>query len=309
MLARNQEAELRRHNPAFGIMVNFEGNLTSLGSTLDITDGTANLGSNSLDLEVFDFIDGTLTGTGTLTVTEGVIWNHSTMAGTGQTIAAGYVDINYGILDSCSFTNDGGCAVFGALTFDNSAGFTSAGPGTFNAISGASLVQGDGSPPFFNNGGTFNVQINADTTFTDNGVAFNNTGTVKVWSGTLSLSDMTLANNSVINQSGSSTLQVESGATLYNTVAGTYAWSGGTLDVTNGTVTNAGAINWSGGTLDVTSGTLSSAGTIDVSGSTDTAISNFVGTLTNTADFEQTGGVFSAGSGGAFTNGVTGTYT
>ena len=102
----------------------------------------------------------------------------------------------------------------------------------------------------------------------DNGVAFTNTGNFNFTSGILSLSDMTLTNNSVINQSGSSTLQVKSGATLKNTSSGTYTLSGGTLQV-DGTLTSGTAVTVpTGATLDGV-GTVS--GTVNVQAGGDLA--------------------------------------
>ena len=103
----------------------------------------------------------------------------------------------------------------------------------------------------------------------DNGVAFanngdgnGNAGYLNVTSGTLSLYDMTLTNNSVINQTGSSTLQVSTGATLNNARAGDYVWSGGTLDVTSGIFTNSGTITIPNPDIDPSSYNLKLEGTL-----------------------------------------------
>ncbi len=102
----------------------------------------------------------------------------------------------------------------------------------------------------FNNAGSFTAQAAAGSTVSDNGVAFANTGTVDLTSGTLRLIDMRLTNNSAINQSGSSTLRIESGATLNNASSGIYTWSGGTLQV-DGTLASGSEVTVpSGATLD-----------------------------------------------------------
>ncbi len=233
-------------------VVNFDATLTSLGGELDVIDGgTANLGSNSVSLENMKLASGTLTGTGTLTVTGALGWYGGTMAGTGQTIAEGPVYILNGTLDTRSFTSYGTATLTATLTFDHGARFTSAAMASFYAENGASLALGDGSAPLFNNAGTFDVQAALSVyVATDNGVAFTNTGTVNFTGGTLSLSDMTLTNNSVINQSGSSTLQVNSGAWLKNTSSGTYTLSAGTLQV-DGTIASGSAVTVpTGATLD-----------------------------------------------------------
>lgn len=274
-----------------GAVVNLDGTVTSLGNGLNVTGGTANLGSNSLNLASLNLTGGgTLTGSGTLTVTGALTWTGGgKMAGTGQTIAEGAVSINNGKLDTRSFTSDATATLSGTLSFYHSAGFTNAATATFNAQTGASLGLADSSAPTFKNAGTFNAQPGAGDTMTDSGVAFTNTGTVNVTSGTFSLRDMTLTNSSVINQTGSSTLQVSSGATLNNASAGTYTWSASTLDV---------------------AGTFTNAGTMTVSGS---GTETLTGTLTNTANFDQTGSgtlqFGSVGAGAAFTNDTRGTYT
>ncbi len=269
-------------------VVNFDGTLTSLGGELDITSGTANLGSNSLNLDSLDLSGGTLTGTGKLTVTGALTWTGGTMAGTGQTIAEGAVSIDNGKLDTRSFTNEATATLAGGLYFAKHAVVTNAASGTFDAQAGAALDLDDSSAPTFRNAGTFNAQAGGGNTVTDNGVAFINTGTVNVTSGTLSLSDMTLSNAS----------------------SGTYNWSGGTLDVTKGTFTNSGTItisNYSFVNLDGTltnnsvinqtgSGTLqlgtgsrltnNAAGTYDLQG--DGSVAG--GTLTSTGTLEKTEG-------------------
>ncbi len=229
--------------------VNFDAPVTSLGNELKINYSTANLGSNSLSVESLDLSGGELTGTGTLSVSGALDWSGGTMAGTGETIAEGTVSISSATLDTRSFTSDATTTLSGSLSFDNSAGFTSAAAATFNAQPGASLDRSDGSAPTFDNAGSFSAQAGVSTV-TDNGVAFTNTGTVDLTSGTLSLSDMTLTNSSVINQSGSCTLQIKSGATLNIASSGTYTWSGGTLQV-DGTLASGSAVTVStGATLD-----------------------------------------------------------
>ena len=99
-------------------------------------------------------------------------------------------------------------------------------------------------------------------------MSFTNTGTLNVQTGTLSLYGMTLTNSGKINESGTSTLQINSGATLANAATGVYTWSGGTLDTTNGMITNTGTITVSG---------------------TGTATETLLGTFTNAGNINQTG--------------------
>ncbi len=165
--------------------------LTVTGSgTLSIPSGSLAIESASTIAGPFDLMGGTLGGTGTLTVAGDLDWGDGgTMAGTGQTIATGSVIIAYAVLDTRSFTNEGAALLLGPLAFDNSAVFTNATEAELNASSGAVLSVSDSSSPGFINAGSFNVRPDANDTVTDNGVAFTNTGSVTVSTGTLALDD------------------------------------------------------------------------------------------------------------------------
>ena len=137
-----------------------------------------------------------MTGTGTLTVTGALTWSDGgTIAGTGQTIAKGTVNIcTDGSQASISSTARLPTTAPPPWTATSNplsgASFTNAAGATFNAqTNGYFLVTGDSSTLTFNNAGTFNAQAGAGITATDDGVPFTNTGTVSVASGTLYLDD------------------------------------------------------------------------------------------------------------------------
>ena len=253
-------------------VVDFDNNVTSFGANLNVLGGTANLESNSVNVLNLEIESATLTGTGTVTVTGGLTWG-GTMAGTGQTIAQGTTVIQGGILDTRSFTSDGTTTLVGNLSFENGAVFTNAATSTFYDQENASLIKGDSSSPAFFNAGSFNVLNNLpyptdDYPAKDNGVDFTNTGPLNVTGGVLSLIDLTLTNQSVINQSGSTMLQIGSGATLNNTSSGTYTLSAGTLQV-DGTFITGRAVTVPAGAILQGVGTIS--GTVNVQAGADLA--------------------------------------
>ncbi|MFD0930966.1 hypothetical protein ACFQ1T_14375, partial [Methylophilus glucosoxydans] len=144
----------------------------------------------------------------------------------------------------------------------------------------------------FNNAGTF-VQ-DASGKQTSINTAFNNSGTVNVKSGTLSLSG-----------GGTSTgsFDIQSGQTL--------EFAGGTHELTGSTITNAGTLRNSGATTNMQSSSLSGNGAIQVSGGalningavnhTSQAVSvsggelNFSGTGNlNTGSLDVSGGAFNS---------------
>ena len=100
--------------------------------------GTLNFGTSNRTLGALNLTGGTLNGTGTLTVTGALTWSDGgTIAGTGQTIAKGTVNIctdgSTVYLVNGSFTNDGTATVDGDIESSGGASFTNAAGGTFNA--------------------------------------------------------------------------------------------------------------------------------------------------------------------------------
>jgi hypothetical protein len=96
-----------------GGMVNFYGGLVSLGPTVTISSGTADVFPN-ITIPTLDLTGGTLTGPGAITITGMLTWNnYGQMTGTGSTTltSTGTLSLggdgSYQILDTRTFTNKG----------------------------------------------------------------------------------------------------------------------------------------------------------------------------------------------------------
>ncbi len=201
---------------------------------------------------------GTLSGTGNVTVGETLNWTSGTMSGSGTTIvsAGGALNLSNSTHQLNRVLQNDGTATWtaGALqmqggTFNNNGSFTA---------NTASLLQsyGTGGTNAFNNAGTF-IKLGAGTTqFTvsSSGVPFNNTGSVDVQAGTLTL-DAGGTSGNAMNVAASGTLSF--GSSYTHTPGGSVSGAG-TLTFTNGTHSFAagqfnptGTVNFSGGTITV----------------------------------------------------------
>ena len=67
--------------------------LSNLGSTVQISGGTLNIGSNGASIGSLTQSGGTLTGSGTVTVSGAMTWSGGSETGTGQTIVQGNATI------------------------------------------------------------------------------------------------------------------------------------------------------------------------------------------------------------------------
>jgi Ca2+-binding RTX toxin-like protein len=171
--------------------------------------------------------DGTLTGTGDLTLSNQLTWSGGTISGTGKKIVSGALNLSGSrYLDGTTLETNGATIWTGAgyLYGYNGAIWNNTSTGTID-------LQGDGDfylasgTPSFNNAGTFTKSNGAtngsDYSYFD--VAFNNTGTVEIKKGKLNL------------------------AGGYTQTAGTTRLNGGNLasssfDLKGGVLTGAGTI-------------------------------------------------------------------
>ncbi len=182
---------------------------------------------------------GNLQGSGDVTVTGAFNWSVGVMAPGARTIVApgAIATLSGSATKGLNRTLDNS----GTLTYSGNAltfGYTVAAPGIINNLPGGTFTvtadgdfsQSSSGAHAFNNSGTFNKSgAGTDTDFT--GVAFHNTGTVNLTSGTLSF-----------NSGGSNTgsLTVPAGAAL--NLGGTFVHAAGS------TLAGAGVINFTGGT-------------------------------------------------------------
>jgi hypothetical protein len=191
-------------------------------------------------------LSGTLAGSGTLAVTGTFNWIAGAMSGTGVTNIADSASIISGSNKSISArtlsaTGFGRITIWSgtdAIVADNGASFINGAGATWNATADQSIVfSGSGTPATFNNnaGGIFNKSGAGTNTRLD--TIFNNSSTVNVNSGALTLSR---------GGSDTGTFSVASGSAL--------TFGGGTH-----TLTSSASVKGAG-TVNITSGTMNFAG-------------------------------------------------
>ncbi|HJT36519.1 MAG TPA: hypothetical protein VJ783_31135, partial [Pirellulales bacterium] len=213
---------------------------------------TINPGVNLAAFNV-EFGGGTLDGAGTLTVADSLTWSAGTMSGGGTTVVAETASL---------LINDASNLTIGNHTLNNfgAAVFTGAGwdwntDGVFNNEPGATFdMQSDAGynlfgASAFNNAGTFTRSVGTGAVHI--GPAFNNSGTVDVKSGMLSLDGGGTSTGVFASESGAS-LNF-GGATDDLSAPSTQVFGAGTVGFTGATVTIGGGYAVTG-TTSITSG-------------------------------------------------------
>ena len=217
--------------------------------TLNITGGTAILNGSLAASGGGTISGGTLSSSANWQVSGGLTWTGGTMSGTGQTVIAPagtlLIDGSNNHYLERTLVNNGSATWTGYNnlilkngTFQNN--------GTFTADVSLPSVDsfGDGGTNVFNNAGTFIKQGVGLTRFFNlgvNGVTFNNSGTVNVHGGTLSLEGGGSGAGEFIVAPGATLLFVGSGFNY----SGGITLNGGTLQLTNYTLEN-GTLQGSG---------------------------------------------------------------
>ena len=225
----------------------------SFGGLLEVDQGILNFNTVNASIASFDQTGGTISGTGTLTVSGAATFDvggngFEEETGTGTTLLQGTTTYSYGYIGL-----DGGRVLENAGTFNVSLtaayyftlGYnpyeTAVGGGTIKNDSGATfdfqsasaITNGAGTNTFVN-AGTLEQTVTTGTT--DIGVALTNTGAVSVQTGTLEF-----------DGGGTSTagaFTVASGATL--------DFNGGTFTLSGEPYSGAGVEQVSGGTMNLT---------------------------------------------------------
>ena len=226
-----------------GATVNFNSPISSTGP-LSISSGSVFFNSNNITVPTLTLTGGTLGGTIAQVTSSGLLtWSGGTMSGTGVTNANGGILMNgsYIYLDQRTLNNAAGqTATFNTngyyLYLSNGATFNN--NGTFLAQNDYGYIYDNGvGANTFNNAGTFtrNTGSNDFSIYT----VFNNTGTVNVQSGILTLAG---------GDGGSTTgdFNISSGATLqflsdFNLAASANIGGAGTAEFSAGTVNIAEA--------------------------------------------------------------------
>ena len=259
--------------------------LSSSVSNLLIDGGLANF-NGATSATTISLTNGTLAGSGNVTSTGLFTWNGGTLSGTGITNTNGGLLINNAqvFLDTRTLNN----AVGSSATMSNFAEMLFLNGAVFNN-NGTLLAQGNtgsdgffydgGATSTFNNSGTF-TRNTASTVFTiSSGIAFNNSGTVNVQAGTLSLQGGDSGNTTGgFNISSGATLQFMSDFNLAASAtisgAGTAEFSAGTVNILSSSVSNllidGGLANFNGNTtatnISLTNGTLAGSGNVTSTG-------------------------------------------
>jgi len=257
--------------------INFTGNYICMDNTVTISGNpTVNFsGTGLVSPAVLNFINGTLTGTSTVTVNNTMNWTAGAMSGSGRTIIAAGAALNAAnpsiiILSSRTLENGGtvlwtGGGIFGVM---GGAVITNRAGALFHVQSAAGLG-GGGANGRFDNAGTFRKSANTGTTTVQSGLSLNNSGIVEIQTGTLNLGG---------GGTHSGSFDVPSSAALILS-SGIHAASGsssiagaGQLMVSGGIANLAGLVNvsgsntFSGGTANFTGNTICTNNTVTISG-------------------------------------------
>jgi len=136
-------------------------------------------------------LTGTLSGSGDITITGTLNWTSGTMSGSGKTIIASGATLNIsGLTKNLNriLQNDGTGSWTAGLVINNGGTFNN--NGSFSAnFGGSETWRGDSGTNAFNNAGTFTKLGAGEAQFAGSTpMPFNNTGTVDVQAGTLTLS-------------------------------------------------------------------------------------------------------------------------
>ncbi|AFY28282.1 Calx-beta domain-containing protein [Cyanobium gracile] len=293
----------------------------SFAAALSITGGTLELNGSS-SINTFAQSSGSLSGTGTVTITGPSTITFGDHRGSGTTILQGPTTIS-----GSGLRLDGGRTLQnentltwsgGQILFNNTFTGGSGGPGsgTINNIAGATFtasgdsassiaassfgVSDDGTDALFTNAGTFRKSSSSATNITTVGVLFNNSGTVDVQTGSLNLSGGGIHTGNftglagIINFSGG-THQLNAGSSI--TTQNVNFGGSGTTTI-NGTYNVSGSTGMSGGNASI-NGTLTSLGSalnifggilnLNASNATVATLTQISGGLAGTGNLTVTG--------------------
>jgi hypothetical protein len=215
------------------------------GQGLYRINGGALLADAQVDFNHLELRSGTLGGTGTWTVTNGMNWTGGTMSGSGRTLISTKATLDAalpsgGSLNGWTLENGGTVLWTGA----GNIGFVSA--AITNRNGAVFHAQADGGMTFvsgvnrFDNAGTFRKSVTTGTLeivdFTRSG-SFNNYGTIEIRTGTLQ-SGVSLTNDGLIRLSSSTTNRMGGGGSATGAIetpnTAMVEWTGGTFTLNPG---------------------------------------------------------------------------
>ena len=294
-------------------------------ATLVLSAGSLSIAASST-MSAFNQSGGTLTGAGTVTVSGLLTWTGGIESGTGTTVANGGLAITasnaaFTVLDGRTLTNAATATVNGSgnqyLDLGDNAVLNNLPGATFDFEAEVSLrTNGEVSgAATFNNQGILEKSADTGSDTTNFDAVLDNSGTVQVLSGTLSLQGDSTDTGS-FTVSGGATLGFDSGAATLGSGsiisgAGTVEIGGGTVNVNAGstynvsglTTINSGTVNFNSGnnittgTLTQSGGTLTGSDTVTVSG----LLTWTGGTESGTGTTVANGGLAITASNAAFT--------
>ncbi|WP_196811761.1 hypothetical protein, partial [Dolichospermum circinale] len=200
---------------------------------------------------------GTLTGTGALTISNQLNWSGGTLSGTGKKTVSGTLNLSGGHLLGGTTLETTGTTIWtgnGTLYTGDGAIWNNTSTGTIDLQDDADFYQWYGNLSTFNNAGTL-IKSNGTTTGESSiSGLFNNTGTVQVKAGTLTLYS---------GGTNTGNFSIDAGATLnitgnadYNFNTGTNITGVGNFVVSYVTVKIVPAFNYSGAVFVNNSGNL-----------------------------------------------------
>jgi hypothetical protein len=273
------------------------GGLYKISGTATVT------GNAAIPIDNLDLVNGTLDGTGTVTIRNALNWTGGTMGGSGRTIIPAGVTLNLaaGVALTRTLENGGTILWTGGGFIGVSFGgiLTNRAGGLFHVQNTGAINVGGGSGNRFDNAGTFRKSANAGTMTLANGLSFNNSGTVEIQTGTLNLvgdgahsgSFAVPAGTALILSGGAHTANGSSSITGAGqfTVSGAVATFAGLVNVSGSNTFSGGAATFTGNYIctnntltisSVPSATFNFSGT----GLVSPAVLNFInGTLTGTS--------------------------
>ena len=240
------------------------------GFTFDATVGSGTVTQDvPATIQQLELSGGNLDGAANLYLAQGGTWSRGAMGGTGATEVAPAATLYITGANPPPLArtiNDRGTIVqTGPYGLQAAGGGSGAvvnilSGGTFDVQGNSSFATWDGASGVINNAGTFKKSVKTGTAGTDNYWTFNNSGLVKVETGTLSLAG---------GGTSTGTFQVDAGAGLvfgeatYNLSGSTFS-SAGLITLTNSATLLFDTPVALGGTVDLGNATLGGAGAVTV---------------------------------------------
>jgi hypothetical protein len=279
--------------------ITFTGNYICTNNTVTISGGVANFSGNGLVSPAFvNLSSGVMGGSSTVTINNLMNWTGGQMRGSGRTIipAGATLNVSNPVLVSVATRTleNGGTVLWtgaGNLGVSDGGVITNRPGALFHVQSPASFTLNGFDSGRIDNAGTFRKSAEAGTTAVGGSTTFNNSGTVDLQAGALSLGgggthsgSFTVPVGTALIFSGG-THAAGSGSSL--TGAGQFIVSGGAATFA-GLVNVSGSNTFSGGTANLTGNYIYTNNTLTILGGT----ANFSGTgLVSPAFFNLSSGI------------------